>query len=173
VNGNTDRGIFSIYLFNLVIMRAGQALFQDAGLPHAYLEGYTMEIMANSDNVLRGGLTPKHIDVDELLQHVKYEPTVPNVITGHSSGTLEEIYVTPAADFQLSRITIKKQEGIAVPARKTDIYFVYKGNVDATADEQKEHFAPGDAFLAVPGAVVHFGSDEEAIVYRATEPVTT
>jgi mannose-6-phosphate isomerase len=60
--GNIDRGIFSIYLFNVVKMHPGQALFQDAGLPHAYLEGQTMEIMANSDNVLRGGLTPKHID---------------------------------------------------------------------------------------------------------------
>ncbi|MBA4166380.1 MAG: mannose-6-phosphate isomerase, class I [Chitinophagaceae bacterium] len=173
MNGNTDRGIFSIYLFNVVTMHPGQALFQDAGLPHAYLEGYTMEIMANSDNVLRGGLTPKYIDVKELLEHVKYEPTVPDVIAGHSSGTLEEIFVTPATDFQLSRIKIKKQEGIAIPAKKTDIYFVYKGNVDATADEQTEHFSPGDAFLAVPGTVVHFGSEEEAVVYRASEPVTT
>ena len=172
-NGNTDRGIFSIYLFNVVKMNPGEALFQDAGLPHAYLEGYTMEIMANSDNVLRGGLTPKHVDVKELLEHVKYEATVPNIIRGHSSGTREEIYSTPAVDFQLSRININKHEGIALPARKTDIYFVYQGRVDATADQQQEHFGPGEAFLALPGTVVHFGSEEEAVIYRATEPVTS
>ena len=53
-----DRGIFSIYFFNLVNVLPGEALFQDAGLPHAYLEGQNVEIMANSDNVLRGGLLP-------------------------------------------------------------------------------------------------------------------
>ena len=56
-SGKTDRGIFSIYIFNLVRLHAGETLFQDAGLPHAYLEGQNVEIMANSDNVLRGGLT--------------------------------------------------------------------------------------------------------------------
>ncbi len=45
-------------------------------VPHAYLEGQNVEIMANSDNVLRGGLTNKHIDVKELLKHIKFEPTV-------------------------------------------------------------------------------------------------
>jgi hypothetical protein len=95
------------------------------------------------------------------------------VITGHSSGTQEEVFVTPAVDFQLSRITIDRQEGIALPARKTDIYFVYKGAVDAAADEQKEHFVAGEVFLAVPGTVVHFGSEEGAVVFRATEPVAS
>ena len=54
---NIDRGIFSIYLFNLVHLKKGEAIFQDAGVPHAYLEGQNVEIMASSDNVLRGGLT--------------------------------------------------------------------------------------------------------------------
>jgi len=56
--GRIDRGIFSIYLFNLLNLHPGEAIFQAAGLPHAYLEGQNVEIMANSDNVLRGGLTP-------------------------------------------------------------------------------------------------------------------
>src|SRR5690606_4542723 len=105
--GNADRGIFSIYFFNLVKMAPGEALFQDAGLPHAYLEGQTMEIMANSDHVLRGGLTSKHIDVPELLAHVNFRPTVPEVIRGNTRGTNEEVFVTPAADFQMSRIVVK------------------------------------------------------------------
>ncbi len=79
---NIDRGIFSVYLFNLVGLQKGQAIFQDAGVPHAYLEGQNIEIMASSDNVLRGGLTTKHIDVKELLKHVKCEPTNPNILNG-------------------------------------------------------------------------------------------
>lgn len=167
---NIDRGIFSIYLFNIVKMVPGEALFQDAGLPHAYLEGYTMEIMANSDNVLRGGLTPKHIDVDELLQHVVYEPTVPNVIKGHKTATQEEIFVTPAEDFQLSRIVLKAGEGISLPAITTDIYFIYQGRVSGTADEEKLLARSGDALLVTPGTVIHFAAEEDAILFRATEP---
>jgi mannose-6-phosphate isomerase len=172
-NGNTDRGIFSIYFFNLVVMKKGEALFQDAGLPHAYLEGHTMEIMANSDNVLRGGLTPKHIDVKELLEHIRFVATIPNVIPStlddHTTG--EQVYKTPAADFQLSRIIITKGQGLSVPAIKTDIYFIYKGNLTAIADEQQEQIARGNSILAVPGTVVHFAAESDAVIYRATEPI--
>ena len=81
-DGHIDRGIFSIYFFNLLHLQPGQAVYQDAGLPHAYLEGQNVEIMSNSDNVLRGGLTSKHVDVPELMKHVKFEYTIPNIITG-------------------------------------------------------------------------------------------
>jgi mannose-6-phosphate isomerase len=169
-NNNIDRGIFSIYLFNIVQMKYGQALFQPAGLPHAYLEGQTMEIMANSDNVLRGGLTPKHIDVKELLEHIVFEETVPNIISGRTTATQEEIYITPAQDFQLSRIQLKPTEGISLPATTTDIYFVYEGRSIVKADEDEIDLRTGDALLVRPGTVVHFGSNENTTIYRATEP---
>src|SRR6266487_3137863 len=70
---NIDRGVFSIYFFNIVHVNPGEAVFQGAGIPHAYLEGQNVELMANSDNVLRGGLTPKHIDVPELLKHTIFK----------------------------------------------------------------------------------------------------
>lgn len=168
--GKIDRGIFSIYLFNIVKMKAGEALFQDAGLPHAYLEGQTMEIMANSDNVLRGGLTPKHIDVKELLDHIDFQPTIPNVITGTSDDTHEEVYKTIAEDFQLSRIIIAPHRGIALHAIHADIYFVYDGIGSVTADEEQSHFRSGDALLVLPGTVAHFASDTKAVLYRATVP---
>ena len=69
---NFDKGIFSIYLFNIVKLKKGEGIFQAAGVPHAYMEGQNVELMANSDNVLRGGLTPKHIDVSELLKHTHF-----------------------------------------------------------------------------------------------------
>ena len=168
--GKTDRGIFSIYLFNIVKMKEGEALFQDAGLPHAYLEGRTMEIMANSDNVLRGGLTSKHIDVKELLEHTSFEPTVPDVITGYADDTHEEIFRTPAKDFQMSRIIIEPHRGIALPATSADIYFVYDGNGSVTADEEKTDFRNGDALLVLPGNVAQFASENRAVLYRATVP---
>jgi mannose-6-phosphate isomerase len=77
--GDIDRAVFSIYFFNIVKVNPGEAVFQSAGIPHAYLEGQCMELMANSDNVLRAGLTPKHIDVPELMKHTVFESIVPNV----------------------------------------------------------------------------------------------
>ncbi len=70
--GHRDRGIFSIFLLNLVHLLPGQGTFQPAGTLHAYLEGADVELMAASDNVLRGGLTPKHVDVPELLATLSF-----------------------------------------------------------------------------------------------------
>ncbi len=151
-------------------MTEGEALFQDAGLPHSYLEGHTMEIMANSDNVLRGGLTSKHIDVKELLEHIAFEPTIPNIIRGSVIETGEEIFKTPAEDFQLSRIVIEQGKGLSIPSLTNDIYFVYKGRITASADEYKNEYRSGDALLASAGTVIHFGTEEEAVIYRATVP---
>lgn len=167
---NIDRGIFSIYLFNIVHMTEGEALFQDAGLPHAYLEGHTMEIMANSDNVLRGGLTPKHVDVPELLENILFEPTVPNIIKGSAGRTSEEIFETPARDFQLSRIIIQPLQGISLVAFRPDIYFVYEGHGHAVADELSVTFRSGDALMVFPGTAVHLNTDDRAILYRASVP---
>ncbi|MFM8717671.1 MAG: mannose-6-phosphate isomerase, class I, partial [Spartobacteria bacterium] len=72
-DGHRDRGIFSIYLLNLVRLKPGQATYQSAGTLHAYLEGVNVELMANSDNVLRGGLTPKNVDVPELMRVVRFD----------------------------------------------------------------------------------------------------
>ena len=76
----SDKGIFSVYLLNLVNVKPGEAIYQGAGTLHAYLEGWNVELMANSDNVLRGGLTNKHIDVPELMKHVVFDEVHPQVI---------------------------------------------------------------------------------------------
>ena len=102
-----DRGIFSIYLFNLVHLQPGQAIFQDAGIPHAYLKGVNVELMANSDNVFRGGLTSKHIDVKELLENLVFDPIIPNIIEGTAISETETVYSTPAPDFELRKIEIQ------------------------------------------------------------------
>lgn len=169
--GRTDRGIFSIYLFNVVHLAPGEAIFQDAGILHAYLEGQNMEIMANSDNVLRGGLTNKHIDVSELMKHVRFEPVVPNVIKGTPGRVAgEDIFLTPVNDFELHRLTLQAGQSLTVPATTADIYFVYEGSAQATAGTDKVALQKGEALLAKAGAEVTFAAGEHTVIFTATVP---
>ena len=168
--GRTDRGIFSIYLFNLVYLNPGEAIFQGAGIPHAYLEGQNMEIMANSDNVLRGGLTNKHVDVDELMKNIRFQPTVPEIIKAKEYLPPEETYPTSAADFQLNRIRLKNGEAISIIPHTTEIYFVFKGSVIASDNVVDLPLHKGDAMLAIPGNKLSFLTKEESVIFRATVP---
>lgn len=98
-----DAGVIAAMLLNYVQLQPGEALFLGAGVPHAYLDGLGVEIMANSDNVLRCGLTPKHIDVPELLRIVRFEATEPGILRPEASPSGEELYETPVDEFRLSR----------------------------------------------------------------------
>jgi mannose-6-phosphate isomerase len=169
--GKVDRGIFSIYLFNLLNLHPGEAIFQDAGMPHAYLEGQNVEIMANSDNVLRGGLTPKHVDVVELLKHVRFEATHPRIIMGDRAAGHITVYSTPAPDFELSRISLSAGEAVTVRAHSAEIFLVTEGKVGVI----EEGVAPygrrkGDAFIAFYQAKFELRAQEDTVVYRASVP---
>jgi mannose-6-phosphate isomerase len=84
-------------LLNRITLAAGEALYLPAGNLHAYLHGIGFEVMANSDNVLRGGLTPKHVDVPELLRVLDFTPTDDSVILPlQTRGGAELVYDTPA-----------------------------------------------------------------------------
>ncbi|MDO0927420.1 mannose-6-phosphate isomerase, class I [Streptomyces sp. TG1A-8] len=98
-----DPGVIAAMLLNHVRLQPGEALFLGAGVPHAYLSGLGVEIMANSDNVLRCGLTPKHVDVPELLRVVRFEPGDPGVLRPVAAPDGEEVYETPIDEFRLSR----------------------------------------------------------------------
>lgn len=167
-----DRGIFSIYLFNIVHLKKGEGIFQDAGLPHAYLEGQNVELMANSDNVLRGGLTSKHIDVNELMKHVKCEATNPHILRGEEQGKGECVYITPAPDFQLSRFELKKGEKLAFTPSATDILIVVDGVATLQQGDKKIIIEKGHpSALVMPGAGVELSSQSTATVFRAGVPV--
>ncbi|MDX3854776.1 mannose-6-phosphate isomerase, class I [Streptomyces sp. AK02-01A] len=101
-----DPGVIAAMLLNYVQLRPGEALFLGAGVPHAYLNGLGVEIMANSDNVLRCGLTPKHVDVPELLRIVRFEASEPDVLRPEASSSGEELYDTPIDEFRLSRYVL-------------------------------------------------------------------
>ncbi|MER5812882.1 mannose-6-phosphate isomerase, class I [Streptomyces sp. NPDC002033] len=99
-----DPGVIAAMLLNHVRLQPGEAMFLGAGIPHAYLDGLGVELMANSDNVLRCGLTPKHVDVPELLKVVLFEPSAPGVLRPEADG--EEVYETPIDEFRLSRFVL-------------------------------------------------------------------
>lgn len=126
---NLDRGIFSIYFFNIVQVYKGDAVFQKAGVPHAYLEGQNIELMANSDNVLRGGLTPKHVDVPELMKHTLFESIVPNIMKGNPGAGGEVVYPCPVPDFGLSKIDLNAGAGYQASSFSLEILIVTEGSV--------------------------------------------
>lgn len=170
---NIDRGIFSVYLFNVVCMKKGEAIFQDAGILHAYLEGQNVEIMANSDNVLRGGLTPKHIDVAELMKHVIFEPVEPAIIRGKPVSDTECVFKTPAPDFELSRIELKAGEKSSLAINSTDIFLLLNGTVTVREGTGIATFKKGEAFMAVSGAAIALETASNAEIYRASVPANS
>lgn len=99
-----DPGIVVALLMNLVELERGQAIFVPAGVLHAYVAGLGVEIMAASDNVLRGGLTPKHIDVAELLSLVDFAPADPPMLTPTPAGEAVEVFAPGIADFALGHL---------------------------------------------------------------------
>jgi mannose-6-phosphate isomerase len=130
-NGTIDRGIFSIYLLNLVHLKNGEGIFQAAGVPHAYLEGRNVEIMASSDNVLRGGLTNKHVDVKELMKHIKCEGVYPEILTAEKSTASLLQYKVPVSDFVLEKTELAAGNTINLQAGSSEILLVTEGEAQA------------------------------------------
>lgn len=167
-NEQLDRGIFSIYFFNLLHLKKGEGIYQPAGLPHAYLEGQNVEVMANSDNVLRAGLTDKHIDVAELMKHVIFEPTIPNIIPAREEK--EQVYTTPAAEFELSRFTLSDAGFFA--SESATIFFVYEGNVLLSTEEKSLELERGEAAIVMAAQSFEIKPDNcVATVFAVTTPV--
>jgi mannose-6-phosphate isomerase len=102
-----DAGVLAALLLNRITLGPGEGIFLSAGNLHAYLRGVALEVMANSDNVLRGGLTPKHVDVPELLRVLNFTPTTESELRApmHADG-LATFYDTPADEFAASVLTL-------------------------------------------------------------------
>lgn len=174
INGNIDRGIFSIYLFNLVHLKKGEGIFQDAGVPHAYLEGLNVEIMANSDNVLRGGLTTKHIDVTELLKHVRCEPTFPRILEGEAISQFEKGYEAPVNDFSLSVLELKEAEFTEFTPDSPTALVLTEGYAVLEDGTNRVELQPGHpAAFAFPGQAVTIKASLKSTVFKAFGSVHT
>ncbi|MFF3920150.1 mannose-6-phosphate isomerase, class I [Streptomyces sp. NPDC001852] len=158
-----DPGVIAAMLLNHVRLQPGEALFLGAGIPHAYLNGLGVEIMANSDNVLRCGLTPKHVDVPELLRVVRFEAGDPGVLRPEASPAGEEVYETPIDEFRLSRYVLP--EGAAARDLTLDtpqILLCTAGSVRAGEHE----LSPGQSVFVPAGETAQVSGP--GTVFRAT-----
>lgn len=166
--GEYDKGIFSIYLMNILHLKKGEGLFQGAGLLHAYLEGQNIELMSNSDNVLRAGLTNKYIDIPELLTQTSFEPTIPIVIPANTTGS--QFYPSQSADFSLHRIRLSAQDQQQMKFAGPSIFLLLEGE----AEWQGEVFTYSKgvaAFFVEPNEQITVKACTELDLFIATVPV--
>jgi mannose-6-phosphate isomerase len=166
-NDQYDRGIFSIYFFNLVHLKKGEGVFQPEGMPHAYLEGQNVEVMANSDNVLRAGLTDKHIDVNELLKYVRFQPTKPHILKPSTEHT---IYKTAAEEFELHHYNLEAKEQVGFKSSSAELYFVHDGNLVVNSDSNLIKIGKGQAVVISCGVTYYVEAVVSASVYRVIVP---
>ena len=161
-----DPGVVVALLLNLVRLAPGEAVFLPAGNLHAYLSGLGVEVLANSDNVLRGGLTGKHIDVPELLRVLDPAPGPAPVQAGRALPNGEHVYDVPAREFRLSRITVAG-DAVTVDAAGPQILVALAGSVGLEQDGDAVRLAPGrSAYLPAGGGPVSVTGDGTA--YRVT-----
>jgi mannose-6-phosphate isomerase len=142
-----DIGIVSALLLNLVQLAPGEAIYLPAGNLHAYLNGVGMEIMANSDNVLRGGLTPKHMDPGELLHVLDFRSGPVGVLQGEARGSAR-VYQTPAAEFELQAFQILFGEQPSISDRRgPEIVFCQQGDISVECGTEKIALEQGEALF--------------------------
>ncbi len=159
-----DVGALLTLLLNPVTLEPGQGLYLPAGNLHAYLSGLGVEVMASSDNVLRGGLTPKHVDVAELLATLSYELGSVPVVTARRDRE-EDVWDVPAPEFRLSRLSLEK--GAVAPKRRgPEILLCVEG--EAVVDGTR---LPKGAALWLDATDPGYAVTGKGVVYRVTAGV--
>lgn len=169
-----DVGSLSPALLNLVCLDPGEAMFLASGELHAYLSGLGMELMANSDNVLRGGLTPKHVDVEELLNVLNFTEREISTLAPVPADACEGKYETDAAEFSLSVLTVTQECSFASRGnRSVEILFCTRGAARLTNGGFGESFniSKGTALL-IPAAAPPYVIIGNAVIYKASVPMS-
>jgi len=164
-----DIGVLSPIIFNLVELGPGEAIYIPAGELHAYLRGVGMELMANSDNVLRGGLTPKHVDVPELLKIVNFSPEPVRKVTPSGGLPGEKIYASPAEEFQLSVISVANGNPfISERDRGVEIMICMEGEarIKDSGTNEPLLFTTGDSVI-IPSSVGWYQIEGRGKLYKA------
>ncbi len=161
-----DPGVLAALLLNFVRLRPGEAIYLPAGNLHAYLRGTAVEAMANSDNVLRGGLTPKHIDVPELLRVLDFAPVSRDALMPPVEALgAERIYLTPAPEFRLSRVEL---DGTGLHHASSISFDMPGPQILAVTTGRIEVFVPGGESLTVEcGDAVWLSDDDPDVTVRA------
>ena len=172
-----DRGAAIALLLNLVHLSPGEALFLHAGELHAYLHGVAVEVLANSDNVLRGGLTPKHIDVPALLAVLQIREDVIDPLGGEDVVPGHRVYPSDVADFSLARFEVGALDAPILLAEGVPrILLCTSGTARLTAktgdslilSTGQSAFVPADAGIAVVAVAEATGRVGAGTVYLAT-----
>lgn len=165
-----DRGVLLALLLNRVELKAGEALFLGPGQPHCYLEGMAVELMASSDNVLRGGLTSKHVDTKELLRVLALQPTEVAIVRPRPVDDIEQSYDVGAPAFALSRLTLPAGGAWAADVRGPEIVLATEGSasVDASTGESVSLPRGASAFIPAATGSYQIRSEAGASVFRAT-----
>jgi mannose-6-phosphate isomerase len=145
-----DPGVLAALLMNRLALRRFEGLFLPAGNLHAYLHGTGVEIMANSDNVMRGGLTRKHVDVAELLAVLDFTPGVPDLVEIVAEGPSMWRYLTPVTEFALWRVDAG-ETGVVLPAGASGrIMLVVDGAVEISDGSQSQYLRQGESVFGYP-----------------------
>jgi len=160
-----DVGVLSPVLLNVVLLEPGQAMLSHAGQLHAYLDGLGIELMANSDNVLRGGLTPKHVDVPELLDVLTFAETKIDLLAPDPEG----VYASDVDEFRLSVITVGGDKPFnGGQDHGVEIWICTSGEASVTGDADLT-VTKGTSFI-VPAAAPPYQVAGDATLYRASVP---
>lgn len=165
-----DAGVLGALMLEHRILAPTEAVYLGAGVLHAYLGGLGVELMANSDNVLRGGMTPKHVDPAELRAVLQFEPTPPTIVYPSSHREFESRYATPAAEFELSVIELGGEDALLHDATGPEILLCIEGacNVNGAAGSTLV-LSAGQSLFAEPG-VQTLRAPLGARVFRAKVP---
>ena len=168
-----DMGVLSPALLNLICLDPGQAMYLPAGQLHAYLDGIGIELMANSDNVLRGGLTSKHVNIEQLLQVVRFETTRIDVLHATVVKAGESIYRCPASEFVLGVIHVRPNRPYrSVPKRSVEILLCTSGNGRIEEDKERSlDVKKGESFL-VPACLASYCVTGDLTMYKAAVPLS-
>ena len=170
-----DIGLFSFFFFNIIELKSGEAIFTDAGIPHAYIKGNIIECMANSDNVVRAGLTNKFKDISTLLEIINYDFS-PYRIINPNTENCESVYLTKAEEFEVSNIKDNdKFNKLYKTINKPEIFLIANGelNIEWTIGENsgKQKYSKGESFI-IPANMDQYqiSSSGNVNFYRVTIP---
>lgn len=168
-----DTGILSPLLLNLICLEPGQVIFLGPGQLHAYLDGVGIELMANSDNVLRGGLTDKHVDVSELLKVLHFDAHEVTFLEPVKINKHERVYSCPAEEFILSIITLNENESyFRANGRSVEILLCTAGRAELmNMDSNKILALKRGMSVIIPAAVKDYNIKGQATFYKAAVPV--
>ena len=170
-----DAGVLASMLLNRISLTPGEGIYLPAGNLHAYLHGVGFEVMANSDNVLRGGLTPKHVDVPELLRVLDFTPTDESTLKPQTvTDGIEVVYDTPAPEFAVSVLRLDGAElghQIDAPARHDgpQVLLCTEGEAQIHAKSSVLTLQRGSAaWVAADDGPIRLVAAQPATLFRAT-----